>query len=413
MLKPSKAFTLLEVLLVVAALGILAAIVVFAVNPQRQMGKVRDAERQGEVNTLKGGIEQYVLDNEVKYPSGIELNSYNEICDTEAVDPSSCPSDYVDLSSLVPGQLASVPRDPQASETNANTGYEVGKDEDGNITVKAPNTEIDSSVKRAGPKLPVGYTLSSASYDNQSVDVSGKDTSPMGMTFNGDGTKMFIVGDANDSVYSYNLSTAYDLDTASYNQSLDVSGEDQRPMAVKFNDDGTRMFVVGFWYDNVYRYNLSTAYDISSASYDEYFYTGGQDEYAVGATFNGDGTKIFVTGTENDTLYDYDLSTAYDFGTVTYNQSLDVSGQDTEPAGMRFNRDGTKMFVVGGGNDNVYSYDLSTAYDIGSASYNQSFDVSGEDIDPEGATFNGDGTKMFVVGSDSGVIYRYSTAEEQ
>ena len=139
-------FTLLEILLVVAAIGILAAIVIVAINPQRQLGKVRDAERQSEVGTLKDGIEQYSLDNRGQYPSGIEVNTYKEVCDTEAVAPSNCPDYYVDLSGLVPEQLAAIPRDPQASDTNEDTGYEVGKDENGNIAVKASNTEIDKGL---------------------------------------------------------------------------------------------------------------------------------------------------------------------------------------------------------------------------------------------------------------------------
>ncbi|PSO44696.1 MAG: hypothetical protein BRC23_00480, partial [Parcubacteria group bacterium SW_4_49_11] len=177
------AFTLLEILLVVAAIGILAAIVIVAINPQRQLGKVRDAERQSEVATLKDGIEQYSLDNNGQYPSEIEVNTYKEVCDTEAVAPSNCPDTYVDLSDVVPDQLAAIPRDPQSSDINEDTGYEVAKDENGNIVVKAPSTEVDSAPKRAGATVVVGYSLSNVSYDNQSFDVSGETVNPHGAAF--------------------------------------------------------------------------------------------------------------------------------------------------------------------------------------------------------------------------------------
>ncbi|PSO44768.1 MAG: hypothetical protein BRC23_00215 [Parcubacteria group bacterium SW_4_49_11] len=406
-------FTLLEVLLVVAALGVLAAIVIVAVNPQRQMGKVRDAERQGEVSTLREGIEQYYLDSQGQYPSGIEVNSYHEICDTEAVSPSNCPDYYVDLSGLVPEQLADIPRDPQASDTNEDTGYEVGKDEDGNIVVKAPDTEVDNSVKRAGTTLPVGYHLSSASYDNQSFDVSGQDGGAVGVTFSGNGNKMFMVGAANDNVYSYNLSTAYDISTASYNQTIDVSGEDSAPRGVTFNGNGTKMFMVGRYNENLYSYDLSTAYDISSASYTQSFNMSGQDGGPVGVAFNGDGSKMFMVGEGNDNVYSYNLSTAYDISTASYNQTIDVSGEDSAPRGVTFNEDGTKMFVVGRSNDNVYSYNLSTAYDLGSASYNQSFDVSGQDGESTGLAFSEYGSKMVISGPSTNKIYQYSTTEEK
>jgi prepilin-type N-terminal cleavage/methylation domain-containing protein len=406
-------FTLLEILLVVAAIGILAAIVIVAINPQRQLGKVRDAERQSEVGTLKDGIEQYSLDKNGEYPSEIEVNTYKEVCDTEAVAPSNCPDYYVDLSGLVPEQLAAIPRDPQASDTNEDTGYEVGKDGNGNIAVRASNTEVDNSVKRAGTTLVVGYSLSSASYDNQSFDVSGEDTDPRGITFNGDGTKMFVTGTDNDNVYSYNLSTAYDISSASYNQSFDLSGQDAYPTGMTFNGDGTKMFVVGQETNSVYSYNLSTAYDLGSTTYNQSYDVSGQDTYPRGVTFNGDGTKMFVSGENNENIYSYNLSTAYDLSTASYNQSFDVSGEDNWTKGVSFNGDGTKMFVPGSRNDSVYSYNMSTAYDLGSASYNQSFDVSGEDIDPFDVTFNGDGTKMFMVGAYTATVHRYSTTEEK
>ncbi|PSO46383.1 MAG: hypothetical protein BRC24_02270 [Parcubacteria group bacterium SW_4_46_8] len=129
-------------------------------------------------------------------------------------------------------------------------------------------------------------------------------------------------------------------------------------------------------------------------------------------TFNGDGTKMFVVGNISDSVYSYDLSTAYDISTANYNQNFDMSGQDGTPGGVTFNGEGTKMFMVGKDNNNVYSYNVSTAYDLGSANYNQSFDVSGQENGARGMTFNDDGSKMFVLGDNTDTAYRYSTTEE-
>ncbi|PSO44171.1 MAG: hypothetical protein BRC23_01755 [Parcubacteria group bacterium SW_4_49_11] len=258
----------------------------------------------------------------------------------------------------------------------------------------------------------VGYNLASASYDTQSFDVSGEDSVPTGMAFNGDGSKMFVMGYNGDNVYSYNLSTAYDISGASYNQSFDISGEDVQPAGVTFNEGGTKMFWVGYENNNVYSYNLSTAYDLGSASYNQSFSIS-EATYPRGVTFNGDGTKMVVVGYNNAYMYSYNLSTAYDISSASYNQKFDVSGQSSDPWDVQFNGDGTKMFVVGRSTNYVYSYNLSTAYDLGSASYNQSFDVSGEDDDPLDVTFNGDGSKMFMVGNTTDKLYQYSTTEEQ
>ncbi|PSO44665.1 MAG: hypothetical protein BRC23_00560, partial [Parcubacteria group bacterium SW_4_49_11] len=205
----------------------------------------------------------------------------------------------------------------------------------------------------------------------------------------------------------------YDLSSASYNQSFDVSGQDSKPTGVTFNEGGSKMFVVGYKNGNVYSYNLSTAYDLSTASYNQSFNVSGQDGGPTDMIFNGDGTKMFVVGYSTDHVYSYDLSTAYDLGSASYNQSFDVSGEDNEPRDVKFNGDGSKMFVAGEDSDDMYSYNLSTAYDISSASYNQSFDVSGQEANPSGMIFKGDGTKMFVVGFTTDTVYRYSTTEEK
>jgi hypothetical protein len=255
------------------------------------------------------------------------------------------------------------------------------------------------------------FDLSTASFSGTSFDVSSEENDLTGVTFNGDGTKMFVVGDSGDSVYEYDLTTGFDLSTASYSgTSFDVSNEDNQPTGVTFNGDGTKMFVVGRAFDNVFEYDLSTGFDLSTASYSgTSFDVSSEDTDPHGVQFNGDGSKMFMVGRSNLNVYEYDLTTGFDLSTASYSgTSFDVGSEDLNPYGFAFNDNGTKMFVVGNSNDNVFEYDLTTGFDLSTASYSgTSFDVSSEDGSPQGVQFNGDGTKMFVVGSQNDNVYEY------
>ena len=73
---------------------------------------------------------------------------------------------------------------------------------------------------------------------------------------------------------------------------------------------------------------------------------------------------MFVVGFDNNNVYEYSLSTAFDVSTASFTDSFDVSGQDKTSTGVTFNSDGTKMFVVGSRNENVYEYSLGTGFDL-------------------------------------------------
>ena len=112
-----------------------------------------------------------------------------------------------------------------------------------------------------------GYDLSSASYDSVSFSVAPQDANPSDIFFKPDGTKMYVLGYGNDTVYQYSLSTAWVVSSASYDSvSFSVNSQEVSPSAMFFKPDGTKMYVLGQSNSIVYQYSLSTAWVVSSAS---------------------------------------------------------------------------------------------------------------------------------------------------
>lgn len=199
--------------------------------------------------------------------------------------------------------------------------------------------------------------LSNVTYDSVSFSTASQDINNCTFGFNLDGTKMYAVGNASDSVYQYTLSTALDVSTASYDSvSFSLSGLQNLPLGGTFNADGTKMYTVGTSSDSVLQHSLSTAFDLSTASYDNVsFSMASQDTVPFSVRFNTDGTKMYVSGSSNDSVYQYSLSTGFDLSTASYdNVSVSVSSQTTSPKELFFSADGKKMYVASYGN--VYQY---------------------------------------------------------
>lgn len=253
--------------------------------------------------------------------------------------------------------------------------------------------------------LLTAYNTKTASFE-RFYSTSGQEATATDMAFNGDGTSMYVVGSTSDSVHQYDLSSAYDISTASFSQSFSVSTQETLAAGMTFNDDGSKMYVIGTTGDDVNEYNLSSAYDISTAVYSKVFSVASQDGTPQDVSFNGDGTRMYITGNTNDKVHEYTLSTGFDVATAVHANKL-VSSQDGTPSGIAFNDDGTKIYMVGNGSDRVNEYDLGAAYDVTTATFLQSFLVSGQDGIPQDVTFNTDGTKMYMLGSNSDRVNEY------
>ena len=118
---------------------------------------------------------------------------------------------------------------------------------------------------------------------------------------------MYVVGQAADTVFQYTLSTAWDVNTASYaSKSFSVAGQDALPNALFFKSNGTAMYIAAATNDRVFQYNLSTAWDVSTASYASISVSLARFETGpTGLCFNTTGTRMYIVGQTSDTVFQF------------------------------------------------------------------------------------------------------------
>jgi type IV pilus assembly protein PilA len=141
-----KGFTLLEILLVVAAIGILAGIVILAINPSKQLGDTRNAQRRADVSTILNAVYQYALDNNGNLPSAITVVD-TFICKSGG-DCTTPNPDYIDLDAtltLDEKYLTAIPTDPSSSDADT-VRYKIKKTGNNRVTVSAPDAEQGATI---------------------------------------------------------------------------------------------------------------------------------------------------------------------------------------------------------------------------------------------------------------------------
>ena len=228
-----------------------------------------------------------------------------------------------------------------------------------------------------------------------------------GVNFNSDGTKMFVHSPT--EIRQFTLTTPYDIGNTTYT-GLYSHGLDTQGYGVRFNNDGSKMFIAGAQNDKIYELDLSTNFDVTTASYSSVSLNAASTN-PMGLAFGDTGKKLYVIDLNTDLVYQYNLSTAYDLSTASSVGSVSIGTQEGNANDVFFSSDGTKMYIVGTGNDTVYSYTLSTPWSVTTATYdNDSFSVASQDGLPRGIFFTPDGTKMFVAGSSTDDVFQYSTS---
>jgi sugar lactone lactonase YvrE len=252
------------------------------------------------------------------------------------------------------------------------------------------------------------WDVSQAIYSGKNFSVGAQEVSPEGLFFKPDGLKMYIVGSSSDRVHEYNLSEAWNINTAVHLQSFSVAARESGPTGVFFKPDGLKMYIIGTSSDNIVEYSLSEAWNVTTAVYLQSFYVNPQELQPRCLYFKPDGLKVYIVGSISDRVHEYNLSEAWNISTITYVQLFSVTAQDGTPEGLLFNPDGSKMYTVGSANDRVEQYTLSTPWNISTALYVKTLSISAQDTNPKGIFLSSDGANMYLIGGTNDRVYHYS-----
>lgn len=197
----------------------------------------------------------------------------------------------------------------------------------------------------------------------------------------------------------------------SYNSvNLSITATEGTPQGLFFGNSGASFYVVGSSTDRVYQYNMSTVNMANTGVLLGNVSVASQDTLPVDLYIDSTGANLYIMGGTNDTVYQYSMSTPWNITTATYtSRSFSVTTQEATPQGIWFKPDLTTMYVVGNTNDTVYQYSLSSAGNVATASYaSKSFSVATQSGTPVAVQLSTDGSTMWILSQDQDAVFEYN-----
>ena len=369
--------------------------------------------------------------------SGLDITTrvlsitFSETIDATSVDPTKIhireSGNYTGGITLTAGELGT------AADGNAISFILTPSHSAAVAVLAAPELTIDPGAVRDASGNAIASTLDTSTASHvYSSSVLRHNVESTDVEFSNDGLRMFTLDHGGQSVNEYILIKAFDLSAGSgFIDSFSVYPRMPAPFKMAFSNDGTKMFVIGITQDReqesistgvpiaptgqsktwaIDEYTLSTAFDVSTAQYVDSLQVSepGSFSLLLGLTFSNDGTKMFVVGDRSGSVYTYTLSTAFDVSTASHVDATPFPLFGFDMRDIVFSNDGTQMFIIDNYRDRVFKYTLSTAFDVSTARRTGNFPTLSYEISPRGLALSDDDSKIFVIGARQRNVDEYT-----
>lgn len=376
-----------------------------ATGPQGPQGVQGIQGPAGDISTsttddlTEGSSNLYYTDSRVENHSAVAANTAKEGYTDAKVDARIAAASIDDLSDVDTSTVA--PTDGQALVwNNTNSEWEPGDVDIEGVTTSFPSEPSDNVADwLPEPSQIIGTQPSARVNNSRKIPFPQNIDQLSDIHFKPDGTVLYLTCTGRDRIFSLNLPTAWDL--TSVDSSIDSSemssiypagtasvggrGRESNLYGLYVADDpnddsyGKKFFITGTSQDEIQEYTATTAWDLSTVNTTAtaVLDVRSENDQPFGFTFKPDGSQLFV-GRTNDGAVDivvYNLSTNWDITTASYQSSLSTNltvtqgtNSETQYRAFSFNGDGTVLYLNGDTRDYVYQFNLTTAYDVTTAS---------------------------------------------
>ena len=276
------------------------------------------------------------------------------------------------------------------------------------LAVSNTGIEVTGSIKMGDDtRTAAAAGAGTFRFNNNNIEISNGD----------DWVGLSVQGNAPNGMHYYNIphSTAGILEHYALSSPFDLvnKGNVYSSLNVGFridvldiSSDGKTLWLLGDTPDNIYTYNLTTPYDLSSAilvSTQAFWFNA--DPPTCFEIINN-GTKLFIEDF-NGALIQYSLNPAYDLSSRVQTGSLTGFPQ-SGPGDPAFSQDGSKVVFGQRGGYTIRGGTLSSPFDI--STYTETHTFITPDGDPSCAKWNADGTLLFVRHASPDMVNEYTTS---
>jgi hypothetical protein len=222
-----------------------------------------------------------------------------------------------------------------------------------------------------------------------------------GLRIKDDGLKLWAVDGLNlNNLSEYTLSRAFDVGSANIVSNLAITLTSSTGLA--FKDDGTRLFVSNA--TRINEYTLSTPWQTNNA-----VLAGNLTVTTItnDLAFSSNGDRMFLINSSSDNILEYHLTTPWQVNTAAQRGTYSIVAYETAGSSLFFNSFGNVVFFTGTGSDSIHQLNLSTPWQINTASYIGNVSLAFYETAPVGMCLNSTGTNLYFSGSTYDLIYQW------